>query len=418
MLNTQNDPAKTLGFVVDILENDKPILKNSYQLQASSSNSSVIDVQNIFIEKESGFALIKLNATSVGYSNITLTLTKGKSTETLTVYLAVSNNTISHQNYWHTGYSDASAAIAINDSLMLVADDENNVLSVYHQNKSGLPVSVFDYDDYVSSASDDGKEIDCEAAVRSKTNSNTIYFIGSHGNGGKAFSERPKRNTLMAATVDASTANIKFKFKDVYSDLRKQLIKWGDANNYHFSKCAASGEKPKQIAGFNIEGMCFAPDTTTLWIAFRAPLVPLSNRNNAVLAPIKNFEQWFNNGHKNKQLEFDKPVELNLRGRGVRDIIQLSNKKYLIVTGSADETKNTALFLWNGNSVETPTQLEFTEIKELNIEAAIELKLVNDKIQIQLLCDDGSTNFYNNGVAAKNLHPNFKKFRSIWVTLP
>lgn len=418
VINTLNDPAKNLGFVVDILEDDKPILKENYQLQTSSSNSSVIDFPNISIEKQNGFALIKLNAQAVGYSNITITATKGKSTETLTVYLAASNSNLMYPNFWHTGYSDASAAIRLNDSLMLVADDENNVLSVYHQKQSGLPVSVFDYDEYVSSANDDGKEIDCEAAVKSKLNNNIIYFIGSHGNGGKAFSERPKRNTLMAVSIDATSSNIKFKFKDAYTDLRRQLIKWGDANNYKFSKCAASGEKPKQLAGFNIEGMCFAPDEKTLWIAFRAPLVPTINRNNAVLTPIKNFEQWFNSGHKNKQLEFDKPIELNLMGRGVRDIIQLSNQKYLIVAGGADETKNTALFLWNGDTTITPKHLEITGIHDLNIEAVIEIKSDTYSTQLQLLCDDGSTNFYNDGIAAKNLHSNFKKFRSILVTVP
>ena len=81
---------------------------------------------------------------------------------------------------------------------------------------------------------------------------------------------------------------------------------------------------PKAINGYNIEGSVFAPDNTTLYIGFRAPLVPTANRTMAVIAPVLHFESWFNGGAPADTATLGTPIELvNLGGRGIRDMIPL-----------------------------------------------------------------------------------------------
>ena len=417
-LNDATDPAFVDGIVINVFENNKPIVANNYEIKIESSNDIVAVKKDIFIAKKDGEFLVKIKPSSVGYSNIILTLTKGKNNEAITIYYAASASDAKLQTLYYTGFSDASAAIAIDENYMLVGDDENNVLSIYNRKKSGLPTKIFEYENDLNLASAASKEVDCEAAVRSPKNNNLIYWTGSMGNGGKHFEEKPSRSTIFCTKINGVGENITIEYKGYYTELRRELIKWGDKNGYNFSASTAYGEKPKQVGGFNVEGMCFAPDSSTLYIAFRAPLVPITKRKNALIAPIKNFEQWFAKGYKSKVLFIEKPIELDLDGRGFRDIIPLSNKKYLIVAGNSGAEKNAAVYLWSGLQQDKPTLVANENIKLYNIEAAVEITN-NGKYtgNIQLLCDDGSSEFYNDGVAAKNLDNGFKKYRSITISL-
>ena len=413
-----NDIAFAKGIVLSVKENDKPIAANDYQIKVSSSNENIVSSKNVLVEKNNGEVIIKIKASAVGYSNITLSVVKGKNSEELIINYAASATNKQLQTLWHTGFADASAAIPLDENYMLVGDDENNVLSVYDSKQSGLPTAIFNYEKQLNSSDDGSKEIDCEAAVRSIKNKNLIYWTGSMGNGGKHFEEKPNRSSLIATECIGSGINTKFKFKNNYTELRRELIKWGDKNGYQFSSSAATGEKPKQLAGFNVEGMVFAPDNTTLYIAFRAPLVSITARKNALIAPIKNFEDWYAAGHQSKKIVIDTPIELNLDGRAFRDVIKLSNNKYLIVAGNADAEKNAAIYLWSGLAKDLPILISIKNISDLNIEAAVEV-IENGKYtgKVQLLCDDGSTEFYNDGVAAKHLATEHKKFRSIMVSI-
>ena len=412
------DPAFTKGIVVSVLENDKNISEKNYQINATSSNILVVANSDIIIEKNNGYAIIKIKPSSVGYSNLTLTLIRGKDKEELLVYYAASSSSKSLQTITHTGFSDASAAINIDEKYMIVGDDESNSLVVYDKTQSGLPVNVFNYEKYLHSGEASSREIDCEAGVRSIKNKNIIYWTGSMGNGGKSYEEKPNRSTLMATVFSGLGKDIKFEFKNSYTELRKDLIKWGDKNGYNFSASAANGEKPKQINGFNIEGMVFGPDSSTLYIAFRAPLVPTTSRTKAVIAPIKNFEEWFSNGHHPKQINIDTPIELNLGGRGFRDIIKLSTSMYLIVAGNSSAERNAALYLWSGYAKDVPNLVSNEDIKDYNIEAAVEITNNGSYTgKVQLLCDDGATSFYDDNVHSKYLNNGFKKFRSFIISL-
>jgi hypothetical protein len=424
VIGDPTDPAATLGVVVNVRDNNVDIPAGSYTLSAYSPNTAVVTNANVSISQFSGSATIKILPTGVGYSTITLTLTKSSLTKTLVINYAASAAATSPANTrWHTGFGDASAAIALDDNYMVIADDESNKLFVHHRTQSGLYVTSFFYGDLLSLT--DGtpgnyKEVDVEAGVKSPSLSNRSYWLGSMSNS-SSFNDKPNRNRLFATDITGTGAATSFSYIGKYSNLRSQLISWGDSYGYNFTSSAADGKDPKAIDGFNIEGMTFGPNGTTLYIAFRAPLVPTSSRTKGVIAPILNFEAWFNNGSPSGNPVFGAPIELNLGGRGFRDIVRLSNGLYIIAAGSYDGTPNGAVYKWTGNAGDQPVLLNSFNILPLNVECVVELNESGSPSgnKLQVISDDGSSVWYNDGLQDKDLTQlNFKKYRSDIITGP
>src|SRR4029079_52567 len=67
---------------------------------------------------------------------------------------------------YHTGASDASATIAIDDQYMFIADDETNVLRLYDRNHSGLPLNGFDFSADLNLTDPDNPELDLEGSTQ------------------------------------------------------------------------------------------------------------------------------------------------------------------------------------------------------------------------------------------------------------
>ena len=420
VIGDPTDPAYKEGIYIDVLEDNKIISDQAYSVEVESNGKSIVHPDSITVRKEDGKILLKIKPSSVGYCSINIIVFRNKQTANIAIDYAVSAKTNLH-SFYHTGISDASAAILINDSIMLIGDDETNQLCLYHTNKSGLPVKRFDYESYLGlndGSVDNLKEVDVECGARSLKDATRTYWLGSMSNGGKRYDVKPNRNTLFSTTITGNSNELAINYSVGYHQLRKYLIEWGNANGYHLEESAAAGMKPKQQGGYNIEGLCFGPDSTTLYICFRAPQVPVTQRDKALIAPILNFEEWFKNGKPNSKPVFGKPIELDLDKRGFRDVIVLKDKSYLIVAGNADAERNCALYKWAGFEKDKPQNLNIDGIKELGAEAAIEL-LDNGKAtgSIQLICDDGSTVWYNDGNPSKNLDPKFKKFRSVVVKI-
>lgn len=425
VINDPIDPAATLGIKLDVTENNVSILAADYTITITSSKTSVVTVANVVITKFDGYCIAQITPTGVGYSDIKITLKKGSSSDNITIkYAASAASSTPSATKYHTGISDASAAIALDTNYMLVGDDEINSLMVYDRKKSGLPIKTFDYQNLLGltdGSSGNYKEIDLEGGVRSPNISNRIYWISSLGTAGSSNSVKANINRLFATDVTGSGVTTSISVVGYYNDLRNKLIAWGDSKGYSFTTSAAAGHDSKTIDGFNIEGLCFAPNNADLWIGFRAPLVPVNNRTKALIAPIVNFENWFNNGTPSGSPTIGNPIELNLNGRGIRDIIRLSNGVYIIVAGSYDTNPNGAIFKWTGNASDTPVLISDFNVIGLNAEAVVEIVennvLAENKIEI--ISDNGSFEFYNDGTEAKDLSQNnYKKFRSDLFVAP
>jgi len=422
-LNDPSDPASSLGIAFTIGDEVTPV--GSLTVTVSSDNPTVVPNANLALTGSGASRTLKITPVAVGYSNITVTVNDGtNNTSYVLSYAASSGASVlsSSNTNWLTGIADASAAIPLDDDYMVIGNDEDNSLYVYNRNTSGLPVKTFDFNAGNLLALTDGstnnwKELDVEAATPSTTRTGRSYWLGSMSNS-SSFNDKPNRNRIIAIDISGTGAATTFSNAGYYAGLRQLLITWGDINGYDFTNSAKEGVDPKTINGFNAEGMVFGPDNTTLYIGFRAPLVPTANRTKAVIAPIQNFESWFNNGSPSGTPAISAPIELDLGGRGIRDIIRLSNSKYVIAAGSYDGTQIPAIYTWTGNAGDAPVAQSSFDLTGQNAEAVVPVnqggQLALDRLQI--ISDDGDKVFYNDAIAAKDLtQDNFKKFSSAVV---
>ena len=213
---------------------------------------------------------------------------------------------------------------------MVVADDEDQIIRLYDRANSGLPVKTFNFTNSLGLSDLSGgvpREVDIEASTRA---GNRIYWLGSHSNasGGNL---RPNRYRLFATDISGTGAATTLAYTGQYNNLRSDLIAWGDANGFNFTDSAAAGKVPEAatLDGFNIEGLTFAPDNTTAYVAFRAPQVPTTDRTKALIAPITNFASLVTGTATSASI--GDPIQLDLGGRGIRSIDRNASNQYLIV---------------------------------------------------------------------------------------
>lgn len=418
VIGDAGDPASTLG--IDFTIGDDVTAVGSLIVTIQSSNQTVVPLANLVLTGTGADRNLKITPAAKGYSNITLAVNDGTNTTNYIIAYAASvapGGTAA--TYWPTGIADASAAIAIDDDYMIIANDETNLFYVYDRKKSGLPVTTFDFNQANYLTLTDGstnswKEVDVEAGVKSVTTPGKIYWLGSMSNS-SSFNYKPNRDRLFAVNVTGTGSATAFTHTGFYSNLRQQLITWGDANGYDFTAAAAAGKDPKTIDGFNVEGMVFGPDNITLYIGFRAPLVPTGSRTKAVIAPIANFETWFNNGAPSGNPSIGAPIELDLGGRGIRDMIRLSNGGYIIIAGSYGDAQAGAIYTWTGVSTAAPVLIPSLGISTLNVEGALPVNISGSEAtdRLQLISDNGDNVYYTDNVAAKDLgQDNMRKFSS------
>jgi hypothetical protein len=418
VIGDAGDPASTIGIDFTIGDNATPV--GSLIVTVQSSNQTVVPSANLVLTGTGADRNLKITPAAVGYTNITLTVNDGtNNTNYVIAYAASEAPGATPASYWHTGIADASAAIALDDDYMLVVNDETNLFYVYDRKRSGLPVTTFDFNQGNLLSLTDGstgnwKEVDVEAGVKSIATAGKIYWLGSMSNS-SSFNYKPNRDRLFAVTVSGTGNATSFAHSGYYSNLRQQLITWGDANGYNFTAAAASGKDAKTIDGFNVEGMVFGPDNTSLYIGFRAPLVPMGSRTKAVIAPIENFESWFNNGAPAGNPIIGSPIELDLGGRGIREMIRLSNGMYIIIAGSFDDAQMGAVYTWTGVATTAPVLIPSINIGTLNVEGVLPINISGSLAadRLQVISDNGDNVYYNDAIAAKDLSQNnHKKFSS------
>jgi predicted extracellular nuclease len=425
VINDPTDPAQTLGidFVIADAYNDV----NSLTVTVSSSNSGVVSSSNLNLSGSGAGRNLKISPSGVGLADITVNVSDGINSAAYVIHYAASAASVSPSSTrFFTGASDASTAVAIDSQFMLVADDENQVLRLYDRGNSGLPIAGFDFTTSLALSDTSAglpREVDLEASLRV---GDRIYWLGSLSNSSSG-DFRPNRNRLFATDLSGSGATTSLSYVGRYDNLKADLISWGDANDYNFTASAAPGVLPEAAdgSGFNIEGLTIAPNGTTAYVAFRAPEVPTASRAKALIAPITNFADLVTGLATTASI--GAAIELDLGGRGIREIKRSSGGDYLIIAGPADTATGTApkdfrLYSWTGNGADAPV-LRSADLTTLlaggSFESIVDLPAsLSSSSQIQLLVDNGDTDFYNNGTAAKELNQNnFKKFRGELLTL-
>ncbi len=414
VINDPTDPGSTSG--IDFIVSDPQVAANMLTVTATSGSTSVVSNSNLVITGTGGSRNLKITPTGVGFSAITVAVNNGTSTASYILnYGASAASSTPSATFWQTGTSDASNAIAIDDSYYITSDDELDVLSVYSRSLSGLPLVTFNYTSLLSLPDPSNPETDMEAATKSPFNANKIYWLGSMSTGGSSFNIKPNRDCLFSTNVSGTGAATSFSVLGYYNNLRSKIVSWGDANGYNFTASAAAGIDSKTINGFAAEGMTFGPDNTTLYVGLRAPLVPVASRTNAVIAPIANFETWYNNGSPSGNPVIGTPIELNLGGRGIRDLVRLPNGTYIIVAGNyAGNPITSAIYKWTGNATDLPILVNTSGNGILNMEGVMPVTVSNQlsMTQLQTVSDLGADVLYAEGTATKDFSDlNLRKFR-------
>lgn len=302
--------------------------------------------------------------------------------------------TIDTNHAFYAGMCDASAAVALNNELFAVANDEDNSLRIYHAAKGGLPVSSQDLSALLR-VDRKKPETDLEAACWLGDH---IYWISSHGRNrdGKF---RSSRHRFFATRVEQKAGRIQLSpVGRVYVNLLSDLLR--DPRLRPFGLDRASRLPPKAAGALNIEGLCATPDDTLL-IGFRNPIP----QKRALIVPLLNPAEVING----KTSRLGAPHLLDLGGRGIRDIVRWRDR-YIIIAGAHDGSQNSRLFHWPGDSA-PPREFPLT-FKNLNPEAIIVYP--DNSKALQLLSDDGTVLI--NGVGCKSLaNSNLRRFRAAWV---
>lgn len=303
----------------------------------------------------------------------------------------------------HYGTCDASGAVAIgNTNYFIVGNDEDNILRIYDAENSGEPVEVVDTNknQYFTNNRKE-KEVDIEAAT---ILDEVIYWITSHGNN-KDGERKPERCNFFANQV--TNQENKFLSQQIgvsYGNLLQDMIKDKNLKKYKLEKAAELA--PKAKGGLNIEGLCTTLDQELL-IGFRNPIP----EGKALLLPLKNPRDLIEN--KEVSAIFDKPIELDLGGLGIRSIIYWEKQGiYAIVAGAYDTSSTFKLYQWSGNPQENPEFIEGNFPENFNPE---EIVFYPNRDTFQILSDDG--NIERNGkIPCKKLPEKERFFRSIWVS--
>lgn len=422
-LGDPTDPAATEGLKFTVAASDADAAGLS--VNATSSDNTVATAA---LSGTGATRTLKITPLKVGKADLTVTVADGGRNVSYVVHYAASQAQNPTANtHFLSGISNASSAQDAGGGYMLVADDEFNFLSLYPRNTSSVPVAKFDFTSQLALPDAANPEVDFEAGARS---GNRIYWMGSHSNS-KNGKLRPNRYRIMATDISGSGASTNLSYVGRFDHLRDNLLAWdqGNGNALGLTASAAAGLAPEDPsnAGFNLEGLAFAPGSTTAYLGFRAPTVPTTNRTKALIVPVTNFPDLVTGAATTAT--FGSPIQLDLGGRGIREL-KCNDTSCLILAGPASGGSNFALYSWTGNPTDAPHLRNDLSALATSMDGSLESivsvpagNLDSDALTgqtLQLLTDNGDSIYYGDGLIAKDLvspAQNWQKFRSEIMTV-
>jgi hypothetical protein len=256
-------------------------------------------------------------------------------------------------------------------------------------------VQSFNLDGFLGSAVK-VEEADLEGAARI---GNTVYWIGSHGRN-KAGKRQISREVLFGTEVFLEGEKVKIRaVGKPYHKLLDDLILSAALSKYELDD--ASSLAPKAPGGLNIEGLAATPDGKLL-IGFRNPI----RKKLALIVPLVNPADVLTG----RRARFGAPLELDLGGLGIRDMVYLPHaQQYLVLAGPFGPGKG-RIYTWSGQASDAPKPVKGIDLAGWNPEAC--LFYPSEPSKVQILSDDG---------AAKDettKDPKLATFRGGWVQLP
>jgi hypothetical protein len=398
------DPTTpTLGVKVE----DEGVAAEELSVKVHSSNTSVTPEAGISVSGSGAQRTLTVTPGAVGDSTITLTVeAPGGSSSSTTVGYGVSAYQGDASDRYYAGAGNASSAIDVGGGYMVAADDESNVLRLYHERNSGEPVKTFDFTKLLPVGTG---EIDIESSARA---GNTLYWMGSLSNSKKGKAE-PDRDIVFAATLSGSGASSELTYLGSYMHLREDLISWDEANGnpLGFKGSTEEGVASNETGGFNAEGLEFAAGSTSAaYVAFRAPQEPPNDRSKALLVPVTNFSSLVTAGNPGStKATFGEALQWSFGGLGIREIRKNADNEYLVIAGTPDDSNSSfGLYKWDGNPADQPV-LTSTPLSTVAEGAWEDIVAVPDPLvsgsTVELLEDNGDSNWYADGLTSKTGMP-------------
>lgn len=300
----------------------------------------------------------------------------------------------------YSGMCDASAAVALDKDIFIVASDEDNVLRVYRRGESAATQSV-PLDAYLEVGDPKHPEADLEGAARI---GDTIYWISSHGQN-KDGKERPNRHRLFATTIAIESGTIKITPSGKpYRKLRSDLIAAPQLAKFKLD--AAAARAPESKDGLNIEGLAAAPDGR-LMVGFRNPL----RKGKALIVAIDNPQEVV----QGQPARIGAAAKLDLDHRGIRSIEwNEARSRYLIVAGPYNDDGTFALYAWSGKPGDAAAKVRGIDFRKFNPEAMFIES--GDSTRVHILSDDGGLKI--DGKDCKKIAPDRRHFRGTTLSLP
>jgi hypothetical protein len=316
-------------------------------------------------------------------------MTKLTSTTTAALLaVTIATPTAAQQISTFNGPCDASAAVALDASHFIVANDENNTLRIYRQGQPA-PVASLNLTNFLGTA-DEESDIEGAAAIGSR-----IFWITSHGRNSKG-KARPARQRFFATEIVPGQPPTVKPIGQAYANLLRDLLAAESLKPYRLEEAAR--RPPEADGGLNIEGLAATADGKLL-IGLRNPLP----QQRALIIPLDNPDEVIA-GHS---AHFGEPILLDLGQRGIRSIERIG-KGYLIVAGPTGDNGRFALFRWSGARGDAPSPISAVDLKDLRPEA---LLTIPDGNRVQLLSDDGGV--VNSGIECKKMPAADQTFRSL-----
>ena len=408
---------------------DSAFAPDQLTVTASSSNTSVVPSADVSGSGATRTITVS-SADAVGLSNVVVTVTTPDGRHaSATLQYGVSGPAPDATSNWLESFSNASTAQDAGDGYFIVGDDALNQLALYQAGVDGPPVTTWNFDPQMGVA--DTSQLDIEASARL---GNTIYWFGSEGNNSTG-DVKANRAIVFATTISGSGASTQLTFAGFYKGLRDDLLAWDTANGaqFGFAAGAADGQIPKEVNGFNIEGAEFSPDGSELYLGFRAPIVPVGSRTQALVVPVTNLPGLMSSGGTAGSATFGTPFEWNLTpagytnpngdasALGVREIRRNADNQYLIIAGSYEEVPAAPaggaefLYTWDGDPADQPiltkTVLPTPDSGSWESIVAVPDPLA-DGDPVRLIEDDGDDDYYGTGDEAKDLDPGLQRDRT------
>jgi hypothetical protein len=293
------------------------------------------------------------------------------------------------------GASDASASVAINDNMFIVADDEDNVLRIYRMDIRGASVSSYNLKAFLN-VEPEQPEADIEGATMI---GRRIYWITSHGRN-KEGKIRSSRYRFFATDIEVMGQKVIISpvgrpcetlvHELVKSEAGRSLeLEKVTRLNINLKKKDREKLAPKE-EGLNIEALSASAEGGTIYIGFRNPRPSsgMNHKQHTLIVPLQNASEIIENG---RIPVFGRPILWDYQGLGIRSMeYSRFHGAYFIIAGvKGDDNGDFLLYRWSGNKDEEPVLVRKLDLggSEFTPEALIPFERSG---KLLLLSDDGS----------------------------